>query len=171
MITEPKIEDRNDQHYVGIRTQVTMQELGKLLPPLWGEVYGWLANKGLKPAGAPLWRYRVIDMAAKLEIDVGVPVATPVTGDNRITADTLPAGRYATIVYTGPYEGLMQATADLLAWAQNKGIVWDKWAAGSRGEGWRARIEHYLTDPRGESNSAKWQTELAFKLADDQRPG
>jgi hypothetical protein len=46
MITEPKIEDRNDQHYVGIRTQVTMQELGKLLPPLWGEVYGWLANKG-----------------------------------------------------------------------------------------------------------------------------
>ena len=92
------------------------------------------------------------------------------TGDNRITADTLPAGRYATIVYTGPYEGLMQATADLLAWAQNKGIVWDKWAAGSRGEGWRARIEHYLTDPREEPNSAKWQTELAFKLADDQRP-
>ena len=112
----------------------------------------------------------IIDMAAKLEIDVGVPVATPATGDNRITADTLPAGRYATIVYTGPYEGLMQATADLLAWAQNKGIVWDKWAAGSRGEGWRARIEHYLTDPREEPNSAKWQTELAFKLADDQRP-
>jgi hypothetical protein len=65
----------------------------------------------------------------------------------------------------------MQATADLLAWAQNKSIVWDKWAAGSRGEGWRARIEHYLTDPREEPNSARWQTELAFKLADDQRPG
>ena len=75
MITEPKIEDRNDQHYVGIRTQVTMQELGKLLPPLWCEVYGWLANKDAKPAGAPLWRYRVIDMAASLEIDVGVPGA------------------------------------------------------------------------------------------------
>ena len=81
MITEPKIEHRNGQPYVGLRAQVTMQELGKLLPPLWGEVYGWLANKGLKPAGAPLWRYRVIDMAAKLEIDVGVPVPTPVTGD------------------------------------------------------------------------------------------
>jgi hypothetical protein len=38
-------------------------------------VYGWLASKGLKPIGAPLWRYRVIDMAAKLEIDVAVPVA------------------------------------------------------------------------------------------------
>jgi hypothetical protein len=83
MITEPKIEHRNEQPYVGIRAQVTMQELGRLLPPLWGEVYGWLANRGLKPAGAPLWRYRVIDMAAKLEIDVGVPVGRPVPGDNR----------------------------------------------------------------------------------------
>jgi effector-binding domain-containing protein len=170
MITEPKIEDRNDQHYVGIRTQVTMQELGKLLPPLWGEVYGWLANKGLKPAGAPLWRYRVIDMAAKLEIDVGVPVGRPVTGDNRIIADTLPAGRYATVVYTGPYGGLMQATADLLAWAHNKGIVWDRSDQGSKGESWGARIEHYLTDPREEPNSEKWQTELAFKLVDNQGP-
>src|SRR5260370_7124360 len=112
-----------------------------------------MANKGLTPAGAPLWRYRVIDMAAKLEIDVGVPVATPVTGDNRITADTLPAGRYATIIYTGPYEGLMQATADLLAWAQNKGIVWDKWAAGSRAEGCPARIAPYPTAPRDAPNS------------------
>src|SRR5580704_14847373 len=75
MITEPKIEHRNAQPYMGIRAQVTMQELGKVLPPLWGEVYGWLASKGLKPIGAPLWRYRVIDMAAKLEIDVAVPVA------------------------------------------------------------------------------------------------
>jgi effector-binding domain-containing protein len=171
MMTEPKIEHRNEQPYLGIRAQFTMQELGKTLPPLWGEVYGWLASKGVKPAGAPLWRYLVIDMAATLEIDVGVPVATPLTGDSRITADSLPAGRYATLIYTGPYEGLMQATANLLAWADRKGIVWDKWPAGSKGEGWRARIENYLTDPRAEPNSTKWQTELAFKLSDDQRVG
>ena len=37
MITEPKTEFRNEQPYAGIRTQVTMQEMG-ILPPLWGEV-------------------------------------------------------------------------------------------------------------------------------------
>ncbi len=36
MITEPKIEHRNEQPYVGLRAQVTMQELGKLLPPFGG---------------------------------------------------------------------------------------------------------------------------------------
>ena len=169
MITEPKIEHRNAQPYMGIRAQVTMQELGKVLPPLWGEVYGWLASKGLKPTGAPLWRYRVIDMAAKLEIDVAVLVAGAAIGDNRIIADILPAGLYATLIYTGPYEGLMRATADLLAWADKKGVVWDKWQAGSKGEGWRARIENYLTDPRVEPDATKWQTELAFMLSDDQR--
>ena len=65
MITEPKIEHRNEQPYMGIRAQVTMQELGKVLPPLWGEVYGWLASKGVKPAGAPLWRYLVTDPRAE----------------------------------------------------------------------------------------------------------
>jgi len=115
-----------------------------------------------------LWRYRVIDMAAKLEIDVAVPVAAAVIGDNRIVADILPAGRYAILIYSGPYEGLMQATADLLAWAEKRGIVWDKQPAGPKGEAWRARVENYLTDPTKEPDAAKWETELAFKLADDQ---
>src|ERR1700722_5568618 len=169
MITEPKIEHRNERPYLGIRAEVTMQELGKVLPPLWGEVYGWLARKGLKPTGAPLWRYRVIDMATKLEIDVAVPVTGAATGDNRIIADILPAGRYATLIYTGPYEDLMQATADLLAWAEKKSIVWDKRPASPNSEAWRARVENYLPDPTKEPDPAKWEKELAFKLADDQR--
>lgn len=160
MITAPKIEDRKEQLYVGIQARVTMQEMAKVLPPLWGEVYGWLPSQASKPAGAPLWRYRVIDMAAKIEIDVGVPVAAAVTGDKRIIADILPAGRYATLIYTGPYEGLMQATADLLAWAEKKGISWDKRPVGLKAEAWRARIENYLTDPAKEPGSAKWETEL-----------
>lgn len=169
MITEPRIEHRNAQPYQGIRAQVTIQELGTVLPPLWGEVYGWLASNGLKPTGPPFWRYRVIDMAAKLEIDVAVPVAGTAIGDNRIIADILPAGRYASLIYTGPYEGLLQATADLLAWADKKGMVWDKRPAGPNREAWRARVENYLTDPTKEPDPVKWETELAFKLADDQR--
>jgi effector-binding domain-containing protein len=109
-------------------------------------------------------------MQGKMEIETAVPVAAPVTGDNRVIVDVLPAGRYATLIYTGPYEGdgLMRATADLLAWAEKKGIVWDKWQVGTTGEGWKARVERYLTDPDEEPDPSKWETELAFKLADEQ---
>src|SRR5260370_21822163 len=105
MITEPKIEHRNEQPYMGIRAQVTLQELGKVLPPLWGEVYGWLASKGLKPTGAPLWRYRVIDMAAKFEINVAVLVARAAIGGNPHTADILAPGPPATLNHPRPYHG------------------------------------------------------------------
>ena len=80
-----------------------MQELGKLLPPLWGEVYGWLANKGLKPAGAPLWRYRVIGMAAKLGIGVGVP-------EIRAPSSSLRVSRISASLGTGSPEGWLCAT-------------------------------------------------------------
>jgi hypothetical protein len=72
MVTEPKIEDRKDEPYVGI----TMQEMGRMLPSLWGEVYRWLASKGVKSAAAPLWCYRGIDMAAKALIALPVLCVT-----------------------------------------------------------------------------------------------
>ncbi len=40
MITEPKLEDRNAQLYVGIRSQVTIQELPAAMDQL-GEVFTW----------------------------------------------------------------------------------------------------------------------------------
>lgn len=165
---EPKLEYRDEQLYVALRREVTMQEIGAVLPPLIGELFGWLESKGVEPAGAVFWRYLVIDMAAKLKIDVAIPVATAVAGEGAVIADILPAGRYAVLLHTGPYDELMRVTAGLLAWAEKRGLVWDKEPVGSGGEAWRARIETYLTDPSEEPDPAKWETELAFKLADDQ---
>lgn len=166
--TEPKLEYRDEQPYVAIRREVTMQEIGPTLPPLIGELFGWLESKGIEPAGPVFWRYLVIDMEARLEIDVAIPVATTVIGEGDVISDVLPAGRYAVLLHTGPYDELMAVTAGLLAWAEKKGLVWDKWPAGSKGEAWRARIETYFTDPAEEPDPAKWETELAFKLADEQ---
>ncbi len=53
MITEPKLEDRNAQPYVGIRTQVPMKEFKRVVPQLLGEVFAWLEKQGVPPAGAP----------------------------------------------------------------------------------------------------------------------
>ena len=165
MNSEPKLQDRTAIPYVGIRSQVTMAEMGPTLPPLWGEIFAWLGSKGINPAGAPFWRYRIVDMEKTLEIDVAIPLAEAISGEGRIIADTLPAGRYLTMIYTGPYEGdgLMHATDHFLKWADRNGIVWDKWPEGETGEGWDARLEHYWTDPTEQPDPNKYETELAFK--------
>jgi effector-binding domain-containing protein len=163
MITEPKLEYRNEIHYVAIRKQVAIP-FGDVLGPLWGEIFAWLASKGLAPAGAPFIRYLTTDMAQKLDLEVGIPVATATPGDARISAGVFPAGRYAVAVYNGSSDGLMNATAGFLDWAKEHRVVW-KTNRKDGVEWWESRVEFYLTDPAGEPDPQKWQTELAFLTA------
>jgi effector-binding domain-containing protein len=94
-----------------------------------------------------------------------VTIAAPVAGDDRVTVGVLPAGRYVTTRHVGHPSTLMAATAALLEWAAAQGLTWDVSASPS-GERWGARLEIYLTDPRVEPDMNRWETELAFRLAD-----
>jgi effector-binding domain-containing protein len=75
----------------------------------------------------------------------------------------LPAGRYATLGYTGHPSGLADATAALLQWAQDEGLAWDVLQT-PHGQQWGARLEIYETDPAAEPDMSKWTTRLAFRL-------
>jgi effector-binding domain-containing protein len=138
-----------------------------VIPRLHKEVRAWLEKQGITPAGAPFIRYRIIDMMTQLDIELGWPVASPPSGTDRICAGVLPVGRYASLVYIGPYEGdgLMKANAALLDWGAQHGIVWDSWQD-EHGEAFGARLESYIKDPGNEPDPAKWETEVAIRLAD-----
>jgi effector-binding domain-containing protein len=167
MITKPKLEDRTEQHYVGIRTQVPMEEMGSgLIPRLHGEVMDYLKKQGVAPDGPPFMRFHVINMPGKMDIELGWPVASALPGNGRVSAGALPAGRYASLIYTGIMNGIAGNKA-LLDWGAEQGLVWDTYAS-DQGDGFGARYESYLTDPADEPDMAKWETEVAIRLADDQ---
>jgi effector-binding domain-containing protein len=162
MSTTPEITDRSAQPYVAIGAEVTMEQLPRLADRL-GEVFGWLAQRGIAPAGPPFFRYNVIDMERQLNVEAGVPVPTAVAGDDRVRAGVLPAGRYATAIHVGPYDALIGAVDNLLQWAEARGLEWDKSAA-EDGERWGCRLEVYLTNPAEQPDATKWETQLAFRL-------
>jgi effector-binding domain-containing protein len=164
MSAAPEIVLRAEQPYVAIRSRVTMAGLGGL-GARFAEVFGWLGAHGLAPAGAPFFKYNVIDMMRELEVEAGVPVAAAVDGDGQIVSGVLPAGRYATVMHAGHPSGLQEATKALLDWADGLGLTWDM-SPDDNGDRWGSRLEIYLTDPSQEPDMAKWQTELAFRLAD-----
>jgi len=168
MITEPQVEDREAQPYVGRRTQATLAELPTVIPQRLGEVLAWLNRQGVAPAGAPFIRYHIIDMAGHLDVELGVPVAGRLAGTDGIQASVLPAGRYATLRYTNIARGI-EANAALLAWGTAQGLVWDTWAA-PHGDGFGARLESFLTDPAAEPDPTRWETEVAIRLADATAP-
>jgi effector-binding domain-containing protein len=127
------------------------------------ELFGWLAGTGTTPAGPPFIRYLVIDMEALLQLEFGVPVAAPVTGSGRIKPGILPAGRYAVLRHSGPYDGLIGANAALQRWAQDHDLEFDVRDT-PEGSAWGARFEEYITDPSGEPDPSKWETDVAYLL-------
>ena len=162
MITEPKIERRKKQNYIAIRMAVPIP-FGKYLQPAWDEVYDWLKSKDIKPSSPALIRYLTTDMSKELDIDVGFTVDKAVKGNDRIIADFLPAGRYATLLYVGPYKGkgIFKATVALLDWAKENKVKWD--TSKKKGvEWWNGRAEFYFSDPATEKDLSKFKTELAF---------
>ena len=165
MSDEATIVERPAAPYAAIKVQVSMDELGAIVPPLNGEVFQWLMARGVAPAGAPFWKYDLIDMHGTLEIEAGVAVAEPVSGDERVLGGVLPAGRYVMTRHVGHPSTLMAATAALLDWAATHGLTWDKTDTPT-GERWGSRLEIYLTDPRDQPDMNQWETELAFRLAD-----
>jgi effector-binding domain-containing protein len=162
--SEVRVAERPAQPYVAMSAEVTMETIGAVLPQLMPRMFAWLGQRGIAPAGPPFWKYNVIDMEHLMEVEVGLPVAEPVTADDSVIAGVLPAGRYATMFHTGDPSGLLAATAALLDWASREGVAWDVTPTPS-GERWGARLEIYLTDPAAEPDPAKWTTELAFRLA------
>ena len=164
MMTEPKLEDRSEQTYLGIRTMASIREMSKVIPKVLNELFPWLDKHGVKPTGAPFVRFHVIDMANKMDIELGVPVAGDITGDGRVKPGVLPAGRYATTVYTG-VKNAYKANAALIAWAEKQGLKWDRWDE-ETGDAFRGRYETFLTGPEDDPDNKKWQTEVAIKIAD-----
>ena len=77
----PRIIERAAQPYVSITGLVTMQTIPEIADRM-PEVFGWLAGRGVEPAGAPFFKFNLIDMERELEIEVGVPVAEALDGDD-----------------------------------------------------------------------------------------
>jgi effector-binding domain-containing protein len=157
----PELADRAEQHYAAIPARVTMSSIAGVIDQAFPEVFGYLAEHAVAPAGPPFIRYLVIDMEHELRIEIGVPTGAPVTGRGRVRPGVLPAGRYAVLRHTGPYDRLVASNAALQEWAQENGVALDCWQAPD-GLAWRARVEHYLTDPSAEPDPAKWQVDVAY---------
>jgi len=148
MFEEPTIEERAEQAYVALSASITMQGYD-VIGPMFAQLFAWLAERGITPAGPPFIRYLVIDMENLLDIEVAVPVTASVPADERVVSGTLPGGSYVTLTYS---EDGIAANAHLQQWARDRGLRWKNSLRDGR-ERWGGRIE-ISTEDGGESTAA-----------------
>jgi len=164
MHTRPRIAERGAQPYVALRRVVTIP-FGPVIDVTLPALFQWLDAHGVEPVGPPFFKYNLIDMAGELEIDFGVPTAALLEGPADVVAGMLPAGRYVTLTHHGHYDGLVEATGALLAWAAGQGLELDQEGT-ARGDRFAGRFEVYPSDPRDVPNPDDWETEIWIKLKD-----
>ncbi len=161
-IGKPKIDTRPKQVYMGIRTIAPFKGMSKVIDRISNELNAWVNKKDIKPSGPPFLRFHVIDMRGFMDISFGVPVNKALPDDGDIKADMLPAGRYASLIYSG---GGISANRALIEWVRAQDMDFDRWDT-EQGDNFRGRYETYLTDPKVEPRKSKWKIEVAIKLVD-----
>ena len=162
-IGEPKIDNREERPYLGIRIQTPFRGMFKQVDLISKELNKWFKAHDVEADNPPFLRYHVIDMNGEMDIEYGIPVKTPHSGDERVRSGNLPAGRYASLIYSG--SGL-QGNKALIEWVRANNLRFDRWDD-DKGDAFRSRYEAYLTDPKIEPRKTKWDVEVAFKLTDE----
>ena len=143
------IEERTALCIRDVTTPETIGEtIGKILPELWCH----FQSNNIIPAGPPYALYRSF-APDHVDIEIGLPTADSMKGNNRIIAKKLPSGKVATRWHHGHYDGLAEAHKLLGAWLNTKGMS-------INGVCW----EVYWTDPGDEEDPADWRTEIFWQL-------
>ena len=164
-IGKPKIDQRPKLAYMGIRTIAPFKGMSREIDRISRDLNAWVADNRVKTSGQPFLRFHVIDMRGFMDIEFCVPMRKALPDDGEVKARVLPAGRYASLIYSG---GGISGNRTLIEWVRAQGLEFDRWDT-EQGDNFRGRYETYLTDPKVEPRKSKWQIEVAIKLADQQR--
>jgi effector-binding domain-containing protein len=170
-MTEPQIEQRDALPYLAIRSHLT-NGIRTVVDRTFPQLFAWLGQHGVEPAGPPFIRFREVDHDGEpLDIEVAAPISEGADppADDTVRADTLPAGRYATLIHNGPYRhddvpDLVDAQAALRSWTEQNGIITGR--PSGRGTQLACCVEHYRIGPPMEQDWTKWETELAYLVVE-----
>ncbi len=72
MLTDPKVEERTEQHYMAICSEVNMKNISIVLPPLIPQIRAWMEKNNILPSGPPFFKYFSMDKNDHLQVDVGI---------------------------------------------------------------------------------------------------
>ena len=128
-------------------------QLKSVIGPAIGEVAMALKQCAVMPCGA-LFVLVKSRRDGVVDLEVGFPVPERVAPSGRVVPSQLPAARVARALYTGSYEGLAAAWAELDRWVASQELCASE-------VGW----EFYVRGPESSADPTDWCTELSRVLS------
>ena len=149
-----EIYEQAAQPTLAVRTHASVEKLPQVLGEAYGAIGQYLGSLGEAPGGAPFVAYYNMNME-DLDIEAGFPVTKPLPGKETIQSSLMPAGKFATCLYKGPYNECGPAYEELSHWIQEQGY-----------ETTGVAYEFYLNDP-AQTPPQELKTQIVFQLKSD----
>jgi len=138
--------------FAGIRKTVKWENIGDEMGNMYQEISSFLLKEKMEPAGMPFAIYHSMNKD-KIEIECGVPVASPFEPEAGINCGKQHAGKYAFAVHTGSYETLEKTHSAIQRWISEHSFSLTG-----------GPVEVYLTGPQNEPDQEKWKTNIYYPL-------
>lgn len=148
-----QLSERKEQPVLVTRLRTPVQKLPELLGKHFAAIAAYLQQLDKIPAGPPFVAYYNMDMQ-DLDIEIGFPVPPGLPAEGEIQSSSIPAGKAASCLYTGPYDQIEPAYSALSAWIDEQGLQPSGIA-----------YEFYLNDP-GSTPAEELQTQILMPLND-----
>ncbi len=132
-----------------VRFRARQPELAKLIPQACGEVWTFVRSRGIPNPG----RHLAVYLDCEMNIECGVEVGAPFTGNGRVVCSATPAGKAATAAHFGPYNRLGETHDAVQKWCAANGHA-------LAGPSWEI-YGHWNDDP------AQLRTDVYWLLKDD----
>jgi effector-binding domain-containing protein len=118
MAYEIRVEHVESRTIAAVRRRATISQLSTVVPAACGEVWNFVRTAGIKQPGRHIAVYREGE-GGQLDVEIGVEVADPFTGDGEVSCSATPAGAVATTVHFGPYDRLGEAHKAICQWCRD----------------------------------------------------
>ncbi|PPD57875.1 GyrI-like domain-containing protein [Dehalogenimonas etheniformans] len=118
---EIKLSDKPAQPVAFIRLHIPQAKLPQTIGETYMKIMEYLQRVKSPLAGEPYVAYYNIDMN-DLDVEMGFPVAAPVQAHDDMNFREIPAARYASTVYKGPYAGMETAYGEFMKWLEETGL-------------------------------------------------
>ena len=120
-ISNITIAEQSEYCFLAIRKTIDfMVDFSEFSKQSFEKISKYLEERGILSSGAPIVCFHNMDLA-KLDVEVGFPVATYIDGKNEILQRIVPAQKIITAIDLGPYELQDPTLEDLFSWANSNG--------------------------------------------------
>ena len=117
-----ELSEQPAQATLSIRTRTKMENLPQVIGQAYHAIFEYLNEIKESPVGAPFTAYYNLDME-DLDVEMGFPVAKPLTGRDNIKPSTIPAGKQLAYLYKGSYQGMAPIYEAMAQWMQENGYT------------------------------------------------